>query len=593
MASIYDKASLVMIPSGTKTSKLYSQKPVNGDGDFTFSRSTAATRVNADGLIEKETQNLVPYSNTFSSWNTTSMLSPTTGHTGYDGSSDAWKIIPNTSNTSHRVWYPSLGLGYGVYTISIYAKAAGYSTMYVYQNSTGADYASWFDLSTGSVGSGTGRIDTSITDVGSGWYRCTLTGVEDLSHIEIYVGDGTESISFAGDGTSGILIQDAQLEQGMVARDYIETTTTAVEGGITDNVPRLDYTDASCPSLLLEPQRTNLFTNSEYITGFSTSNTGITIEENSVASPQGVINAAKIKEDANNAAHAVRQLTGPTLTSGTDYTFSFFAKKGERSIVALSNTIGSSNDVNCFFDLENGQVLTNQFNSASIEDFGNGWYRCIATDTADANDDYDTRIYTATADNQFSHQGVLGSGLYIFGLQLEAGSYATSYIPTYGSAVTRNVDTGYNSSAASVIGQGEGTIYIETIPLDDTTSYTERLIQFESSGSDFMTFQRYANGNITFYGTDGTNAWIIQALNVFSGGTTTKIAGAYKVNDVALYVNGVSKGTDTTIPTMPNCDRVWFANNASGSLLYIGKHTKVMFFPTRLSNEELADLTTL
>ena len=55
-----------------------------------------------------------------------------------------------------------------------------------------------------------------------------------------------------------IYIQDAQLEQGLVARDYIETTTTAVEGGITDNVPRLDYTDSSCPALLLEPQRTNL-----------------------------------------------------------------------------------------------------------------------------------------------------------------------------------------------------------------------------------------------------------------------------------------------------------------------------------------------
>ena len=54
--SIYDKASLVLIPSGTKTSKVYSQKPVSGDGDFTFSRSTAATRVNADGNIEKETQ---------------------------------------------------------------------------------------------------------------------------------------------------------------------------------------------------------------------------------------------------------------------------------------------------------------------------------------------------------------------------------------------------------------------------------------------------------------------------------------------------------------------------------------------------------
>ena len=91
--SIYDKASLVLIPSGTKTSKVYSQKPVNGDGDFTFSRSTAATRVNADGNIEKETQNLLSYSNTFSnSYWTKNGSTITGGQSGYDGSSDAWLL---------------------------------------------------------------------------------------------------------------------------------------------------------------------------------------------------------------------------------------------------------------------------------------------------------------------------------------------------------------------------------------------------------------------------------------------------------------------------------------------------------------------
>ena len=85
--SIYDKASLVLIPSGTKTSKVYSQKPVNGDGDFTFSRSTAATRVNADGNIEKETQNLLTYSNTMTNaaWVETNSASVTGGQTDKDG----------------------------------------------------------------------------------------------------------------------------------------------------------------------------------------------------------------------------------------------------------------------------------------------------------------------------------------------------------------------------------------------------------------------------------------------------------------------------------------------------------------------------
>ena len=82
--SIYDKASLVLIPSGTKTSKVYSQKPVNGDGDFTFSRSTAATRVNADGNIEKETQNLLLQSNTFDT-DLGNTLTEDRRSSGYDG----------------------------------------------------------------------------------------------------------------------------------------------------------------------------------------------------------------------------------------------------------------------------------------------------------------------------------------------------------------------------------------------------------------------------------------------------------------------------------------------------------------------------
>ena len=273
--------------------------------------------------------------------------------------------------------------------------------------------------------------------------------------------------------------------------------------------------------------------------------------------------------------------------------FSIYAKKGEYSVVQLTDAVDGNLYAN--FDLENGVLGNYDRCTPSIEDAGDGWYRCIITWTASANINK-VRISIAESKTQGRLVNFAGNGtdgIYIYGAQLESGTYETSYIPTYGTSVTRNVDVGYNLSAASVIGQGEGTIYIETIPLDDTTSYTERLIQFESSGSDFMTLQRYANSNITFYGTDGTNTWTIQGTNVFTGGEVTKIAAAYKVDDVALYANGTQLSTDTSVATMPNCDRVWFANNASGSSLYIGKHTKVMFFPTRLSNEELAALTTI
>ena len=585
--SIYDKASLVLIPSGTKTSKVYSQKPTNGDGDFTFSRSTAATRVNASGNIEKETQNLLLQSNGFStSPFTTSNTSVTGGQAGYDGTNNAWSLTSNGTNgfeNLHQIISFS-----GVYTISVYAKQG--SNDYLTIRTLGDDLRVQFKLDDGTHSTTFGSpIDTFMEDAGGGWYRCGFTAnFSSATYVLFYP-------QIIGITTAGsIYIQDAQLEQGLVARDYIETTTTAIYGGITDNVPRLDYTDSSCPALLLEPQRTNLFDNSEYIEGWSTSNTGATIEENATTSPEGVVNAAKIKEDGNNAAHAIRNLTGPTLTSGTDYTFSFFAKKGERSIVALSNTIGASNDANCFFDLENVQVLTNQFNSASIEDFGNGWYRCIATDTADAADDYDTRIYTATADNQFSHQGVSGNGLYIYGLQLEAGSYATSYIPTYGSAVTRNADEFSIANQPQLFGDSEGTLFIDRSALGiyadysnislNSGNFTNSLgIRYNPNGNSMLAQCRVNNANEAFLNHSVTDIT-----------DRSKAAFGYKTNDFVFYVDGSSVGTETSGNTFPD-GTITHIRSSRGDAddFFYGRIYQILVFTTRLTNAELADLTTL
>jgi hypothetical protein len=113
-------------------------------------------------------------------------------------------------------------------------------------------------------------IDTGIEDVGSGWYRCYATwNVASTSVVQYYVG-------WSDSDSNTLYIQDAQVEQGLVARDYIETTTAAVEGGITDNVPRLDYTDSSCPALLLEPQRFNAIDSSEYAGAWSAIDSNIT-----------------------------------------------------------------------------------------------------------------------------------------------------------------------------------------------------------------------------------------------------------------------------------------------------------------------------
>ena len=560
--SIYDKASLVLIPSGTKTSKVYSQKPTNGDGDFTFSRSTAATRVNASGNIEKETQNLITQSNNFShsDW-INSGITLTSGQAGPFGSNNAWRYLMTGGIGSSYSYQNNRTINGSPMVLSFWVKS-----------NTGSNQTF---RATANSGAQASPVFTATTE----WQRFSWFFVSSA---------GGSNILLAYNPTTNVdlVIYGAQFEQGLVARDYIETTTTAIYGGITDNVPRLDYTDSSCPALLLEPQRTNLFDNSEYIEGWSTSNTGATIEENATTSPEGVVNAAKIKEDGNNAAHAIRNLTGPTLTSGTDYTFSFFAKKGERSIVALSNTIGASNDANCFFDLENGQVLTNQFNSASIEDFGNGWYRCIATDTADAADDYDTRIYTATADNQFSHQGVSGNGLYIYGLQLEAGSYATSYIPTYGSAVTRNGESNAVTGVSSLIGQTQGTLFLEaeaqsgfrTFSICDGST-SNRITIAHNVPASFVTIPVYG-------GVVGT-----QLSTSYTSGNI-KIAVTYSGGNYSMFVNGTKINSASIGTFSSTLNKIEFAQGNGGNP-FAGDAKQALVFPTALTDQEAIDLTTL
>ena len=207
MANIYDKASLVMIPSGTKASKIFSQKPVNGDGDFTFSRSTAATRVNADGNIEKETSNRILQSNSFgtSPWagNNTNIVS---GQSGYDGSNNAWQL---QAQGGYAYRGQSLSSN-GVQTFSVYAKEGSVPCMRLYTTGSASLRAN-FDLSNGSVIDHQG-IEATIESAGNGYYRCSLTFNANSTFIYIYAAraGGNIATTITGDN---IFILDARLEQ--------------------------------------------------------------------------------------------------------------------------------------------------------------------------------------------------------------------------------------------------------------------------------------------------------------------------------------------------------------------------------------------
>jgi hypothetical protein len=217
---LYSAASLVLIPSGYKVSHLYAERPLDSNGDFTFTRASSATRVNSSGYIEKAAVNLLLQSNTFdTTWLNSGIITKTSGQSGYDGSSDAWLL---TKGSVGGFIYQNIAFS-SVGTFSVYAKAGTLNWIRIRDNvGTGA----YFDLSgSGAVGSTNLTIDANIQSVGGGWFRCSVSASWGSSHFRIYPAFGDGDVS----GTSGnIYIQDAQLNYGLVAQEYQETTTTSV-----------------------------------------------------------------------------------------------------------------------------------------------------------------------------------------------------------------------------------------------------------------------------------------------------------------------------------------------------------------------------
>jgi hypothetical protein len=343
---------------------------------------------------------------------------------------------------------------------------------------------------------------------------------------------------------------------------------------------------------LLEPQRTNLVTFSEQIDNAAWTKTGVTISSNATTSPDGTTSADKIIANAISGSKTAFQAR--SITTGQAFTISAFFKKSEYKL-AFVRAGGQTDSPYVIYNLDTQVVVsTSGASSTKIEDYGNGWYRILFTLNSATGGTCAPNVsflpdsgYTLSSLNVPQYTGDGTSGGFVWGCQLEANgaSYATSYIPTYGVSSTRVADFFLKSNASNLIGQTEGTIFIE----------------FTRENNSVGTFSISANnvGTRIYIGTNATGL-ICQVRNGYAQqayfstaqteGTKYKCAIAYATNDFVLYMNGTQIGTDTS-GTVPPCDTIR-TDDAGGSNLN-QPLSQAILFPTRLTNDQLADLTTL
>jgi hypothetical protein len=573
--SLFDSASLVITPNGQKAGKLYSIKPSDGSGDLVVTRATTATRVNSAGLVEVVPVNLLQYSEQFdnAAWvkagvnitpNTTIAPNGTLTADTLNASIELYQTIPAITNTT--------------YTISLWVKLLTATNLCLVVNNA----AAWNTIGGESFDATDGLNTSTWTRIS---YTFTTPSTLPVGVVNFHIGANSETGLTQSAGN--VYIWGAQVVEGSTAKSYYPTTTRL-------NIPRLDYTNGSCPSILVEPQRTNLALRSEEFNNAYWTTLDATVTANNTNSPSGNSTADQL---AGNGNGTLVRLSSSIIagTLNATYTASCFFKKGTNNFVLFQAAVlGATGVTFAYVDLVNG---TSPQSGVTIKNYGNDWYRVSFTFTLGAIfANIDLRIFPtpSTTTTTFpTNADALNKSVYIYGAQLEAGSYATSYIPTTSASVTRNADVISKTGISSLIGQTEGVLLFDF-------KYT----QLDSNGLIPITIGQNSSNHAYFYidgnesisfdfiysGSDVVN--ISTASGFAVKGQRYKIAFAYKQNDFVLYINGVQIGTDNS-GLIPSFSELNFGYPYAIGYSYPNSINLTALWKTRLTNAELAQLTTI
>jgi len=346
---------------------------------------------------------------------------------------------------------------------------------------------------------------------------------------------------------------------------------------VASNIPRLHYpVGGGCPSWLLEPQRTNAITQSNTflpIPGVWYDFNGMVPVANSATDPFGANNGWLFSSES-----AFSRQYGLSISTaiGDVVTMSVFVKKSTATTVRLriEQSVNASYIASATYNLDTNTVTSG---TGTIENQGNGWYRISVTGTT-------TVINSGLRPFLDSVNG----NLFVFGFQAEIGAYATSYIPTTTSSVTRLQDQYIKTGISSLIGQTEGTLFADiNVNAWDSSSFYFGVY----GGGNEIYFRCAASGRIDFVHYFGSTQCLISATGLSLG--RHKIAARYKNNDWALYIDGVQIGVDTSGSFSGAIGTVSLGYVSPSVYPPFAQYNPCLVFNTALTNAELAALSTL
>jgi hypothetical protein len=374
------------------------------------------------------------------------------------------------------------------------------------------------------------------------------------------------------------------------------------------NTPRLDFNPSTLAAqgLLIEEQRTNLVLRSEdFATTWSPQASSIT--SNSSTAPNGTVTMDTLVENAALAQHFVEQsLSG--LTASATYTATVFVKfpsNNRRFVLQITDAASggtgfASTEVSvsgAFISATTTGSFTNA--SGSSTSVGGGIFRVVLTATISTITSIRFRCILADSAGVQNYTGDGVSGVFLWGAQLEAGAFPTSYIPTTTTALTRSADVASVNTLSPWYNASAGTLYAEyNIPFALTSGASSRLAALLGAGGaavdDLSLFISQPSGRAASANafTGSVNAGRIDASASFAANTTTKATYAYASNDRAVTTGGSSPTISTAAYTIPTVTLMRLGSQDGGGTNNInGYLRRIAYYPLRLSNAQLQNLT--